>query len=246
MVIQVQLFRQHHRDGTSQDWAVPVNLEGSKLPVYFGRTGSTLRLTETPAHRCRDGSPFREAEVRIREKEAKGYQDLGVFLLSANRRNLTPTSPGNRERLPDAAAGDPATPVPALYWRWRSAELVETARRQAFATACTEAVARLAAVGWTLPGCSPDPQEGLAIWSSVTQDAHHGVVPLTEAHKPFIAFLLSLARRGIDLTVANEQGQIITTWPPELPMEAEILEVLGLKPKDWSPWLAGSGGDWFF
>ena len=239
----MQLFRQHNRDGTSQDWAVPVNLEGSKLPVYFGRTGSTLRLTETPAHRCRDGSPFREAQVRIREKEGKGYQHLGVFLLSANRRNLTPTSPGDGASVPDAAAGDQAAPVPALYWRWRP----QTARRQALATACTEIVASLAAVGWTLPGGAPDQHEGLAIWSSVTQDAHHGVVPLTEAHKPFIAFLLSLARRGTDLTVADEQGQIITTWPPELPVEAEILETLGLRPKDLNPLLTGSGGDaWFF
>ena len=196
---------------------------------------------------CRDGIPIREAEDRIREKMAKGYQALGTFRLAANRRDLSlaSTSP------PDAGHGrdtpETSNAVPALYWRWRPTGRLETARRRVLDTACTETIAGLAAVGWTLPGCSPEARDGWVIWSSVTQDTHQGVVPLTEAYKPLIAFFLSLARRAIDLTVADEQGQIITAWPAELPVEAAILETLGLRPKDLNQLLTGSGDDtWFF
>lgn len=237
--ITVLLYRMRNPNGTSKDWAVPTVLDPQRLTVYFGRTGSTLRQAETPAAECRDGIPIREAEKRIREKLAKGYQTLGTFRLAANRRDLTPVSP------PDGDA--PETPEAALYWRWRPTGGVETARRRVLDTACTEIIAGLAAVGWTLPDCSPEARDGWVIWSSVTQDAHQGVVPLTEAYKPFIAFFLSLARRAIDLTVADEQGQIITAWPAELPVEAAILETLGLRPKDLNQLLTGSGGDtWFF
>jgi hypothetical protein len=245
--ITVLLYRMRNPNGTSKDWAVPTVLDPQRLTVYFGRTGSTLRQAETPAGRCRDGIPIREAEDRIREKMAKGYQALGTFRLAANRRDLTPVSTSP----PDAGHGrdtpETSNAVPALYWRWRPTGGVETARRRVLDTACTEIIAGLAAVGWTLPDCSPEARDGWVIWSSVTQDAHQGVVPLTEAYKPLIAFFLSLARRAIDLTVADEQGQIITAWPAELPVEAAILETLGLRPKDLNQLLTGSGGDtWFF
>ena len=245
--ITVLLYRMRNPNGTSKDWAVPTVLDPQRLTVYFGRTGSTLRQAETPAGRCRDGIPIREAEDRIREKMAKGYQALGTFRLAANRRDLrlASTSP------PDAGHGwdtpETSNAVPALYWRWRPTGRLETARRRVLDTACTETIASLATVGWTLPGCSPEARDGWVIWSSVTQDTHQGVVPLTEAYKPLIAFFLSLARRAIDLTVADEQGQIITAWPAELPVEAAILETLGLRPKDLNQLLTGSGGDtWFF
>ena len=242
--ITVLLYRMRNPNGTSKDWAVPTVLDPQRLTVYFGRTGSTLRQAETPAGQCRDGIPIREAEKRIREKMAKGYQALGTFRLAANRRDLrlASTSPPDGRDTPETSNA-----VPALYWRWRPTGRLETARRRVLDTACTETIAGLAAVGWTLPGCSPEARDGWVIWSSVTQDTHQGVVPLTEAYKPLIAFFLSLARRAIDLTVADEQGQIITAWPAELPVEAAILETLGLRPKDLNQLLTGSGDDtWFF
>ena len=237
--ITVHLYRRENPDGTSKDWDVPTVLDPQRLTVYFGRTGSTLRQAETPAAECRDGIPIREAEKRIREKLAKGYQTLGTFRLAANRRDLTPVSP------PDGDA--PETPEAALYWRWRPTGGVETARRRARDTACTEIIAGLAAVGWTLPGCSPDERDGLLIWSALSQDIHQGVVTLTDDRKPLIAFFLLLARRRVGLSLVDESGQGVTEWPAELPVEAAILETLGLRPKDLNQLLTGSGGDtWFF
>ena len=245
--ITVHLYRMRNPDGTSKDWAVPTVLDPLRLTVYFGRTGSTLRQAETPAGRCRDGIPIREAEDRIREKMAKGYQALGTFRLAANRRDLrlASTSP------PDAGHGwdtpETSNAVPALYWRWRPTGRLETARRRVLDTACTETIAGLAAVGWTLPGCSPDERDGLLIWSALSQDIHQGVVTLTDDRKPLIAFFLLLARRRVGLSLVDESGQGVTEWPAELPVEAAILETLGLRPKDLNQLLTGSGGDaWFF
>ena len=245
--ITVLLYRMRNPNGTSKDWAVPTVLDPQRLTVYFGRTGSTLRQAETPAGQCRDGIPIREAEKRIREKMAKGYQALGTFRLAANRRDLrlASTSP------PDAGHGrdtpETSNAVPALYWRWRPTGRLETARRRVLDTACTETIAGLAAVGWTLPGCSPDERDGLLIWSALSQDIHQGVVTLTDDRKPLIAFFLLLARRRVGLSLVDESGQRVTEWPAELPVEAAILETLGLRPKDLNQLLTGSGGDtWFF
>ncbi len=83
-MIQVQLFRQHNRDGTSQDWVVPVNLEDSKLPVYFGRTGSTLRLTGFGAVGMR-GAPAGDLYVQIRVQPHPRFRREGDDLVVGPR-----------------------------------------------------------------------------------------------------------------------------------------------------------------
>ncbi len=213
--IKVHLFRMRNPDGSSKDWAIPTDLDSGTLPVYFGRTGSTLRLTETPANRCRNRSVFQEVSVRIREKEHKGYQDLGVFVLAPNRRDLTlwnaTTSASSQDAAADPKDNPPTAPVSSLYWRFRQLRTVETARRRTMAAACVEAIEHLASVGWHLPECTPDECEGLAIWLAVSKNTTQGILPLTEACKPHIGFFLLLAQQKLELTIANEQGQLITT-----------------------------------
>ena len=77
--ITVLLYRMRNPNGTSKDWAVPTVLDPQRLTVYFGRTGSTLRQAETPAGRCRDGIPIREAEDRIREKWPRATRPWAPF-----------------------------------------------------------------------------------------------------------------------------------------------------------------------
>ncbi len=240
--ITVHLYRMGNPDGTSKDWAVPTVLDPQRLTVYFGRTGSTLRQAETPAAECRDGIPIREAEKRIREKLAKGYQTLGTFRLAANRRDLTPVSPpdGDAPETPEAA---PHPAIPALYWR-----LGPLVTGTIFEAAVQDTNERLATVGWNLPGSRPD-DAGNRLWlRAIGQPASsHGLVPLTDDRRPLIAFFLLLARREVGLSLADENGQGVTAWPAELPVEAAILETLGLRPQDLNQLLTGSGGDaWFF
>ncbi len=243
--ITVHLYRMGNPDGTSKDWAVPTVLDPQRLTVYFGRTGSTLRQAETPAGRCRDGIPIREAEDRIREKAAKGYQALGTFRLATNRRDLTPESACQDDAGHGQDASDTPNAVPALYWRLHAPATVTGTR---FETAVQDTNERLATVGWSLPGSRPD-DAGNRLWLRAIGPpaSSHGLVPLTDDHRPLIAFFLLLARQEVGLTVADEQGQVITAWPAELPIEAEVLETLGLKPKDLNQWLASTNGDdWFF
>ena len=241
MTTEVMLYRQTNPDGTAKDWAVPTLTEGS-VKVYFGRTGSTLRLAETPKDHCRNGSLKQEIEARMQEKRAKGYQALGVFALADNRRDLTP--------LTDTAAASVATtstvdadsaPVPpALYWWWSSSE-VTAAEKQ-----CVDIAERLAAVGWALPNCPANAKDP-AIWSVLSRDTHQGIVPVMADQAPRIAFFLLLAQQRKELRVSNEQGRIMTTWPSALPVAAAILETLGLRPKELSQLLAGlPSGDWFY
>ena len=243
--ITVLLYRMRNPNGTSKDWAVPTVLDPQRLTVYFGRTGSTLRQAETPAGQCRDGIPIREAEKRIREKMAKGYQALGTFRLAANRRDLSlaSTSP------PDAGHGrdtpETSNAVPALYWRLHAPATVTGTR---FETAVQDTNERLATVGWSLPGSRPD-DAGRALWLRAIGPpaSSHGLVPLTDDRRPLIAFFLLLARREVGLSLADDSGQAVTAWPAELPVEAAILETLGLRPKDLNQWLASTNGDdWFF
>ncbi len=241
--VKVHLYRYRHPDSTAKDWAVPVTVAPQGLTVYYGRTGSALRQADTPASRCQDGLPMREGALRIREKLGKGYQSLGEFWLADNRRDLTPV-PG-RAPPPAAAAEPEPAPSPCLYWRWRPGATAEAAsRRAAVEAAC--AAARLAAVGWTLPESQPA-DDGRALWAAVTGDAHHGVLSLADGHQPRVAFWLLLARRLEGLTLADDARQPVSQWPAELPVAAEILETLGLKPKDVSQLLAACGDDaWFF
>ena len=246
--ITVHLYRMGNPDGTSKDWAVPTVLDPQRLTVYFGRTGSTLRQAETPAGRCRDGIPIREAEDRIREKAAKGYHALGTFRLATNRRDLTPvsTSPpdaGHGRDAPETPEAAPHPAIPALYWR-----LGPLVTGTIFEAAVQDTNERLATVGWNLPGSRPD-DAGNRLWLRAIGPpaSSHGLVPLTDDRRPLIAFFLLLARREVGLSLADDSGQAVTAWPAELPVEAAILETLGLKPKDLNQWLASTNGDdWFF
>ena len=244
MTTEVMLYRKTNPDGTSKDWAVPTCMVGL-MRFYFGRTGSTLRLTERPRLYGRL-HPQQQLEPHIQKKLSAGYRLLGIFQLADNRRDLTPvTDTAAATSVATASTADDvvSVPIPSLYWGWSTrAKEVEASARN---TACVEILQHLAAVGWGLPHC-PSDAEGPAIWSAVTKDASHGIVPLAEDCKSLVAFFIYLAQRG-PLSVANEQGQIITTWPSELPVDAQILETLGLRPKDPNRLLTAlPGGEWFY
>lgn len=250
MPVEVHLYRYRHPDGTAKDWATPVAVSPLGLTVYYGRTGSALRQSQTPVGQCPHGNPVREGERRIREKLAKGYQSLGQFWLADNRRDLTPvaTTPsaaGSASSRDRAAAGSP----PGLYWRWR-AEPDRPAFVQAAAVAeaaCSAVLTQLATVGWSpvAPGFS---DAGDSRWAIASGGARVGIVPLMDGQQPWVAFWLLLARRLPGLTLVDDHQQPVTQWPAALPVDAALLETLGLQPKTLSQWLAAvtGGDDWFF
>jgi len=84
-------------------------------------------------------------------------------------------------------------------------------------------------------------------WPPVGSGATHGRVELLPGYEPVIAFLLLVARRFTGVRVANEDQQVITDWPQELPVSDQILETLGLKPVSTERLLADMAGEaWFY
>ena len=112
MPIKVLLLRYTHPDGSEKDWGYPVETCSASpaFTVFYGRAGSALRQTETPAAECHDRNPAREAERREREKRAKGYYVLGEFWLADNRRELTRVTPSG---VVPTSAAPPVPPAPA-------------------------------------------------------------------------------------------------------------------------------------
>ena len=250
MPTKVYLFRLTHPDGSAKDWAYPADTTPSSpaFTVFYGRTGSTLRQTETPAARCRDGNPLREAEHREREKVAKGYDAVGPFWLADNRRDLKPVIDWGVVSDPD-----PSPTPPQLYWRWRPESGMDAADPQTQLEAALRQVEKqLAQVGWPLPRIGwplplNDPHPITSRLASVIIIQTTCSLALTTEYQAGVAFWLLLARACPCVQLADDQGRSVTAWPPHLPVDPAILEALGLKPKDLDQLLAAmSGDDWFF
>jgi len=248
MPIKVTLFRLTHPDGSAKDWAYPVDTSSASpaFTVFYGRTGAALRQTETPAAQCHDRNPAREAERREAEKCVKGYQALGEFWLADNRRGLQRVTPSGV--VPASSAPPPSAPpaLPFLYWRWRpEPEMDEAAQQAQLEAALRPVAAQLARVGWSLPTIESDTDASQLRSVVITQAT--GSLTITDGHRPMIAFWLLLTRACPLVRLADEQGQPVTAWPPQLPEDPAILETLGLKPQDLSQLLtATNGGGWFF
>ncbi|MCB0256541.1 MAG: hypothetical protein KDI55_22710 [Anaerolineae bacterium] len=240
MPIKVLLLRYTHPDGSQKDWGYPVETHSASpaFTVFYGRAGSALRQAETPAAQCHDRNPAREAERREREKRAKGYYVLGEFWLADNRRALQRVTPSGV--VPTSSAPPPSEPPapPQWYWRWRPEPGMDAAAQQAQLEAARhQAAERLTWISIAFRWFEPE--------QVIMQMA--GSIPLTVEHKFMIAFWLLLARACPLVRLADEQGQPVTAWPPQLPMDPAILETLDLKPQDLRQLLAATNGDdWFF
>ena len=193
--------------------------------------------------------PASEAQARVQEKRAKGYHDLGEFWLAADRRQLTPAD----TPAPAGPVGPPAEPArqsPCWYWRWMPGSVAaDTTQRQAVVeAACTAALARLAAVGWSWPDRRPG-DDGPTLWARLTEATLSGVVEQRAGNEPQLAFWLLVARRcPADLRLVDDAQRPVRDWPAALPVDSAVLETLGLQPQDLGALLAAGqdGETWFF
>lgn len=242
MPFEVWLYRRDNGDGTSKDWAYPVitAVGDAELTVFYGRTGSTLRQAVTPAASCRERRPDSEALERAERKRAKGYRLLGRYWLADNRRNLT-KSDGFVPAEAEVLSVDGLAPA-SLYWR----RVPEKSDDGAIRRVLWQAVPALCEAGW-LSQDSHLANSPNGLWLEITNCQEQGCVPLDEANAMAIACLLLLARADAGVSLADEAGDLVTRWPGEVPVAAEILETLGLKPRDLNQLLAAScDDDWFF
>ena len=127
--------------------------------------------------------------------------------------------------------------------------VADTSQRQAAVeVACTAALARLADVGWSLPDRQTG-DDGPALWARLTEATRSGVVEQRAGNEPQLAFWLLMARScPTDLRLVDDAQRPIHAWPVALPVDAALLETLGLPPRDLGSRLAAiqDGETWFF
>jgi predicted DNA-binding WGR domain protein len=98
-----RLYRFYHVVGTSKDWAIRINNDGT-LTRKFGKTGSRLNTSVTPLN---SGKAFQKL---INQKLNKGYQYLGEFYIDDNGKVL------DSPPLP-STAHQPIILQSFIYWR---------------------------------------------------------------------------------------------------------------------------------
>lgn len=99
-----RLYRFYHSDGSSKDWGIRVNNDGTLLRKY-GKTGSRLNTSVTPLN-----SGQATFQKLINQKLNKGYQYLGEFYIDDNGKVL------DSPPLP-STAHQPIILEPYIYWR---------------------------------------------------------------------------------------------------------------------------------
>ncbi len=100
------LFRYRNSDGSSKDWAVTTNADGS-ISTRWGKTASRL-----PSINTRTG--IRQYDIE-RQKQAKGYVFVGEVEIDVdgNIRLPRPTTMAASSPMP---SGNPPVPLDKLYW----------------------------------------------------------------------------------------------------------------------------------
>jgi len=100
------LFRYRHRDGSSKDWAVTTNADGS-ISTRWGKTASRL-----PSNNTRTG--IRQHDIE-RQKQAKGYVFVGEVEIDADGNIRLPRSTPIADPVL-VSIETPPVAVDKLYW----------------------------------------------------------------------------------------------------------------------------------
>ena len=230
MPVEVHLYRYRHPDGTAKDGATPVAVSPLGLTVYYGRTGSALRQSQTPVGQCQHGNPVREGERRT-GKARQGLPKPRPVL--AGRQSAGSHAGGDdsgRRRVGVLSGSCCAGSPPGLYWRWRAEP-----DRPAFVQAAAVAEAACSAVltSW-LPSAGPQRPD------SATPGTHggRGVRRCAGRHRALdgcraaVGGLLAVAgATPAGLTWSMTTSSRSPSGPPRCRWTPPSWETLGLQPR---------------
>jgi predicted DNA-binding WGR domain protein len=206
-----ELYRYTHPDGSSKDWAVRRNDDGS-LTTRWGPTGPVLPQASTR----------RGDQIRLENsKRRKGYVPIGEVEIDDQGR-VQPVGQAAR------AARPPEPPEEALYWRLSLAPGMNPADLLVWSRLTATAVDRLAAAA----GLARTPQAHFEPgtvqgWSlPATDAAGAGQVRRDQGPIPLLVLLAmkALAPAGATLSLATEDGLEVG---PDLRVEARLLAWFG-------------------
>ncbi len=213
------LYRHRNSDGSSKDWAVRSNSDGS-ITTRWGKTADSL-----PGVSNRYGVKQLDIE---RQKQAKGYVLVGEVDIDVNGNVVFPgkTLPATQSLNPDPEPV-PTPPVEVLYWT------IECRAKQAVRVDLGIEVRRLIGAIQALSDGHATPElewNGWQQFMDVTLNAEvfelsgqiksaHGVLPWL-----FLLALKSKGFKGVEIALATETAQDLSV---DLKVEQDVLAFFG-------------------
>ena len=214
------LYRHRNSDGSSKDWAVRSNPDGS-ITTRWGKTANSL-----PCVSNRYGVKQLDIE---RQKKAKGYVLVGAVDIDVNGNVVFPgNTPATQSQGPDANPEPLSTPpVESLYWT------IECRAKQAVRVDLGIEVRRLIGAIQALSDSHATPDQEWNGWQQLidaTLNAEafelsgqikqvHGVLPWL-----FLLALKAKGFKGVDIDIATETARDLTV---DLKLEKEVLAFFG-------------------
>ncbi len=193
---EYDLYRYHHSDGSSKDWAIRRNADG-RITTRWGRTGPTLPQVGT---RHQDKIALENAKRR------KGYVHVGKVLIDDRGKIRSFMNDAQDERVPS----QPEARKETIYWRIKIGALATRGQLLEWGKAVTGTVNRLGTafgldrseradfepgviVHWRIPGT------GASGAGQIVLD--QGVVPLL-----ILMTIKKLAPENVSVSLATENG----------------------------------------
>jgi len=213
------LYRHRNSDGSSKDWAVRSNSDGS-ITTRWGKTASCL-----PGVSNRSG--VRQIDIE-KQKQAKGYVFVAEVDIDGDGNVVFPgkNSPATQPQNPDPEPV-PTPPVESLYWT------IDCHAKQSIRVELDVEVRRLIGAIQSLSDRHTKPEQdwdGWQQWIDATLHAQvfelsgqiksaHGVLPWL-----FLLALKSKGFKGVDIDIATETARDLSV---DLKAEQEVLAFFG-------------------
>lgn len=216
------LYRHRDSDGSSKDWAVRSNSDGS-VTTRWGKTASKL-----PGVSHRNGVSQFDIE---KQKQAKGYVFVGEVEIDGEGNVVFPgktsVNPSQMPEFDSNPAPVPTPPVEALYWT------IECRAKQAVRVDLGIEVRQLIGAIQALSDGHATPElewNGWQQFMDVTLNAEvfelsgqiksaHGVLPWL-----FLLVLKSKGFKGVEIDVATETARDLSV---DLKVEQDVLALFG-------------------
>lgn len=244
-----RLYRHRNADGSSKDWAVRTNPDGS-ITTRWGKTAPRLAGANTR-------SGIRQSDIE-REKQAKGYG----FVAEVDIDNDGNVSLSNgRSTDPEPLKPSPPVPVVALYWH------IDCRANRQTRKALVAEVKRLVGVIDALSDSESCPEQSWPSWQQLSELTltsgrfeHSGQIKPAQGVMPWLLLLALKHQRfaGVEIDIATENSrevsvdlkaehEVLAFFSTDLDSIRPIAESLGLlKPRlNLASVLSDTNGCWF-
>ncbi|MDO9005888.1 MAG: hypothetical protein Q7V20_20785 [Aquabacterium sp.] len=210
-----RLYRHRNADGSSKDWAVRTNPDGS-ITTRWGKTAPRLAGANTR-------SGIRQSDIE-REKQAKGYVFVAEVDIDGTGNVSIQIVPAPD---PQPSKPSPPTPVVALYWH------IDCRTNRQTRKALAAEIKRLVGVIHTLSDSEARPEQGWPGWqqlSELTLTAgrfeHSGQIKPAQGVMPWLLLLALKHQRfaGVEIDMATENSREVSA---DLKAEHEVLAFFG-------------------